>query len=320
MANGIATDTMERGTEASEAAASGLWAPAVTPLDEALMPDHARFVAHVKWLLDNGCHGVTVFGTTGEATSFSVDERIALLESLLRAGVPAERLMVGNGCCALSDTLRLTGAALDRGCGKVLMLPPFYYKDVSDQGLYASYSEVIERVGDTRLRVFLYHFPRLSTVPITHTVIERLRKNYGATIAGLKDSTGDEASTRAYIAAFPDLAIFPGTETLMLPMLQEGGAGCITASANVNATAIRALYDAWQGGDESAGERQAKITAVRQVLQAKPMIPGLKSVIAGQRQDPGWRRVRPPLVALSEADAVEHSAALAAVGFVFGKA
>ena len=319
MASALATDTLERTTETSPVA-SGLWAPALTPLDARLMPDHARFVAHVKGLLENGCHGVAVFGTTGEATSFSVDERIALLESLLHAGIPAERLMVGNGCCALSDSLRLTGAALDRGCGKVLMLPPFYYKDVSDEGLYASYSEVIERVGDPRLRVFLYHFPRLSTVPITHAVIERLLGAYGETIAGLKDSTGDEASTRAYIGAFPDLAIFPGTETSMLPMLQEGGAGCITASANVNAPAIRALYDAWQSGDGGAGERQARITAVRQALQSKPMIPGMKSVIAAQRDDPGWRRVRPPLTALSEAAAAELSAALASAGFAFGGA
>ena len=163
--------------------------------------------------------------------------------------------------------------------------------------------------------IFLYHFPRLSAVPITHAVIERLLKTYGGTVAGLKDSTGDEASTRAYIAAFPDLAIFPGTETLMLPMLQEGGAGCITASANVNAPAIRALYEAWRDGDGSAGDRQAKITAVRQALQSKPMIPGMKSVIATQRQDPGWRRVRPPLVALSDAAAAELKTALAEAGF-----
>lgn len=312
-------DTMERpATRRAEDAAYGLWAPAVTPLDDALLPDAERFIAHAKGLLADGCHGIGIYGTTGEATSFSIGEKEALLEKTLAAGIPPEQLMVGTGCAALSDTLQLTKRALALDCTKVLMLPPFYYKGVSDDGLYASYAEVIERIGDPKLRIYLYHFPRLSMVPITHKVIERLIAAFPGTIAGLKDSSGDGESLQAYLNAFPQLAIFPGTETLMLAGLQNGGAGCITASANVNAPALRRLYDAWRAGDAEVATLQEQITAVRQVLQANPMIPTLKRILADQAGDVGWRRVRPPLTQLPDDVAAALQSKLAAVGFGAG--
>jgi 4-hydroxy-tetrahydrodipicolinate synthase len=191
--------------------ATGIWAPALTPLDQDLKPDGARFAAHATWLLETGCHGLAVFGTTGEATSFSVAERIALLEAALAAGLPPERLLVGAGCCALSDTLALTAHAAAVGCKNVLMLPPFYYKDMSDEGLAESFARVIDAVGDPALGVYLYHFPKLSGVPITHGLLARLSGAYPGVIKGVKDSSGDPDSTAGFIRSFPDLAIFPGT-------------------------------------------------------------------------------------------------------------
>lgn len=305
-------------SEAESAKAGGIWAPSVTPLDEDLGPDHGRLVGHVKWLLETGCHGVTLFGTTGEATSFAVDERSHALEAVLAAGVPAARLMVGTGCCALTDTLRLTRHAVEAGCRRVLVLPPFYYKGMSDEGLAASYAEVIERLGRADLEIFLYHFPKLSGVPITAGLVERLLTAYPKLIRGIKDSSGDPDSTASFIAGFPDLAVFPGTEALLLAGLEQGAAGCITASANVNAAAIRRVYDAWQAGSEEAAALQETITAQRIALQSLPLIPTLKRLIAHERDDPAWLAMRPPLRPSGDADGARQDAALKAAGFAFG--
>ena len=299
--------------------AYGIWAPALTPMTADLAPDPARFTAHLRWLLDKGCHGAAIFGTTGEATSFSVDERIELLDAALAAGIPAGRLMVGTGCCALGDTLRLTRHAVDSGCGSVLMLPPFYYKGVSDDGLFASYAEVIERVGSSNLGIYLYHFPRLSGVPITAGLTERLAGAYPTVIKGVKDSSGDAQSTADFIARFPDLAIFPGTESLLLAGLRQGGVGSITASANVNAPAIRRVYDAWRSGDEAAAALQERISAHRIALQSEPLIPTLKRLVARDRGDPAWGHMRPPLTPMDAAAAARQDEALAGAGFVLGE-
>ena len=276
----------------------GVWCPLLTPLDDELRPDAERFVAHARRVLDQGCHGIAIFGTTGEATSFSVDERIALLDAVLEAGLPVDRLMVGTGCCALSDTLALSAHATSRGVRNLLMLPPFYYKDNSDAGLFASYDTVLERLGVPDLRLILYHFPKLSGVPITTGLIERLLAAHPATLAGVKDSSGDGQHTRQLIQKFPEIAVFPGTEVLLLDALQIGGAGCISASANVNGPAIRAVYDAFQAGRPDAAALQESVTAVRQILQRRPMIPAMKAILAEAHHDDAWRRVRPPLLTL----------------------
>ncbi len=310
---------LEPVVQSESQAAFGIWAPAVTPLDQDLAPDPGRFAAHVHWLLDNGCHGVAVFGTTGEANSFSVDERIALLDASLEAGIPAERLMVGTGCCALTDSVRLTRHAVESGCNRVLMLPPFYYKGVADEGLAASYAEVIERVGSSRLAIYLYHFPKLSGVPITPGLVDLLLASHPTVIKGVKDSSGDADSTADFLRRYPQLAIFPGTEALLLSGLQQGGAGSITASANVNAPAIRRVYDAWQGGNlDEAARLQDRITAHRLALQSNPLIPTLKRLVARAHDDPAWLTLRPPLTPLDEAAAARQDQALAEAGFEYG--
>jgi 4-hydroxy-tetrahydrodipicolinate synthase len=299
---------------------AGVWCPVLTPVDDDLRPDALRFVAHAQWLLDEGCHGLVVFGTTGEATSFSVDERIEFLEAILEAGLPRQRLLVGTGCCALPDTVRLTRHALSLGITSVLALPPFYYKNLSDEALFNSFDQVIQRAGDASFKLYLYHFPSLSGVPITPGLLERLGAAYPGVLAGVKDSSGDWNNTRLLIDRFPDLAIFPGAETLLLPAVRAGGAGCISASCNVNTRQIRTLYDDFKLGVRDLDEQQEQLNAVRKVLQLRPMIPVMKHLIADERHDPAWRRVRPPLLPLPDVEAAALVGELSALGWRMGQA
>jgi len=309
-----ATRLAER-TEARTGVISGVWCPVLTPVDEDLAPDVGRFVAHARWLLDQGCHGLAVFGTTGEANSFSTGERMGLLEAALEAGLPRDRMIVGTGCCALTDSVRLTRHALDLGITGMLMLPPFYYKGVTDEALFASFDHVIQRVGSSDFKLYLYHFPKLSGVPVTPGLIELLLDAYPDTLAGVKDSSGDWENTKLLIERFADLAIFPGAETYLLPGLEIGGAGCITASANVNPAAIRGVFDAYEAHEETARVKQQAATEIRMVLQAHPMIPAMKFLLADARADQAWRRVRPPFLALPDGEGHELLRELEAHGF-----
>ena len=229
----------------------------------------------------------------------SANERISLLDALIASGIDPSRMMPGTGHCAITDSVRLTAHAVKLGCAGVLMLPPFYYKGVSDEGLYRNFSEVVQRVGDSRLRVYLYHIPPVSQVPITLKLIERLLKAYPGTIAGLKDSSGDWNNTKAVLDNFAKSGfdVFAGSESFLLQNMRHGGAGCITAGANVNPAQITSLYDAWKGAGADA--MQEAINQVRNALQSVPMIPALKRVIAHYSGDMGWNRLRPPLTELN---------------------
>ena len=280
----------------------GVLAPVVTPFNQDLSPDPQRLVAHCKWLLSQHC-GLAVFGTNSEANSLSTDERIALLDALLAAGVDAGRMMPGTGCCALPDTVRLTGHAVKAGCAGVLMLPPFYYKNVSEEGLYRSFSEVIERVGDARLRIYLYHIPPIAMIGITPGLVERLLKRYPSAIAGMKDSSGDWNNTRMMLDAFAGSGfdVFTGSESFLLDNMRHGGVGCISATANVNPAAIDRLYREWRGQDAEA--QQLALNRVRGTLGQSVMIPALKAVVAYFTGDPAWATVRPPLTELTATQA-----------------
>jgi 4-hydroxy-tetrahydrodipicolinate synthase len=280
---------------------AGVLSPVLTPFKKDLSPDAGRFVAHCRWLLEQGANGLAVFGTTSEANSLSIKERIELLEALIADGIDPKLLMPGTGCCALTDSVRLTAHAMRNGCGGVLMLPPFYYKGVSDDGIFANIAEVIERVGDERLRIYLYHFPQMAVLGYSLDLIERLIKSYPSVVVGVKDSSGDWNNTEAMLKRFPGFDVFPGSEVFLLPGLRGGGAGCITATANVNAAMVRNLYDRWQ--TPQADALQEEITALRKTIQAYPMIPALKQIIAHYRNDATWTSVRPPLVRLSEVQA-----------------
>jgi 4-hydroxy-tetrahydrodipicolinate synthase len=285
----------------------GVLSPVVTPFRSDLSPDPERFVRQCRWLLSQDV-GLAVFGTNSEANSLSIDEKVDLLDRLVGSGLDPARMMPGTGHCALPDSVRLTAQAVKLGCGGVLMLPPFYYKGVSDDGLFRSFAEIVERVGDARLRVYLYHIPPVSQVPITLGLVERLLKAYPRQIAGMKDSGGDWKNTQAFLDAFArgGFDVFPGAETFLLQGMRHGGVGCISATANVNPSAIARLYASWQ--DDDADGRQQNLDHIRGIFARFPMIPALKAAVAHWSGEPEWATVRPPLVPLTR----EQSAALVA--------
>ncbi|MDW8469370.1 MAG: dihydrodipicolinate synthase family protein [Burkholderiales bacterium] len=293
----------------------GVLAPVITPFRRDLSPDPDRFVRHCRWLMRSGCAGLAVFGTNSEANSLSVEEKLELLEALVKAGIPPSVLMPGTGACALPDAVAMTREAVRLGCAGVLMLPPFYYKGVSDEGLARFFSEVIERVGDERLRLYLYHIPAVSGVPISAELIERLLDRYPGIVAGAKDSSGDWQNTRAWLERFAERSfdVFPGSEAFLLQGLRAGAKGCISATANINPGAIDRVFRTWRSPE--AEKLQAAIAATRAIVQKVPMIPALKAVTAHFANDPEWRRVRPPLVELAAEQERQVITELKAVGF-----
>jgi 4-hydroxy-tetrahydrodipicolinate synthase len=271
----------------------GVLAPVLTPFDSDLNPDAPRFARFCRSLLEEGCTALAPFGTTSEANSLSLDERERLLDALLDADIPPEKLVPGTGCCALPDTARLSRKAARAGCAGVLMLPPFYYKSLTEEGLFRSFAQAIDRAAEPRLRVYLYHIPQVSHAGIPLPVIERLLKAYPGIVVGIKDSSGDFENTRAILRAFPGFEVFVGSEKFLLGNLREGGAGCITATANLNAKAIARAFR------ERSEERQREIDALRAAFERFPLIAGLKEALAARTGDPSWRAVRPPLVELT---------------------
>jgi 4-hydroxy-tetrahydrodipicolinate synthase len=275
---------------------TGVLAPVLTPFDRTLAPDPKRFVAFCRVLRQLDI-GLAPFGTTSEGNSLDGGEKLELLDALAADGTDMARVMPGTGTCSIVETARLSAHATRLGCGGVLMLPPFYYKGVSDDGLFRAFSEVIQRVGSRSLRVYLYHFPRQSQTPIPLALIERLLKEYPGTVAGIKDSSGEFANMQAMLKAFPGFDVFTGTEALMLPVLQAGGAGCISANANVNGAAMVELFRRWRAPE--AAELQEALTAFRVAIQDFPLIAALKALVARASGDQNWRATRPPLLDLS---------------------
>lgn len=277
---------------------SGVLTPVITPFKEDFSPDSSRLLKQCKWMLSHDV-GLAVFGTNSEANSLSVNEKMRLMDDLVEGGITPDRMMPGTGCCALSDSIELTKHAVSLGAGGTLMLPPFYYKDVSDEGLYASYSEIIQQVADTKLQIYLYHIPPVSNIPLNLGLIERLIKNYPNTIAGIKDSSGDWENTKCMLdSGWDDFRIFVGAETFLLDNMRNGGAGCISATANVNPGAITTLFNNWNS--DEANELQQNLDKVRDVFLTFPMIPALKAATGLYSEDQNWFLVRPPLKPLSQ--------------------
>lgn len=294
----------------------GVFCAVVTAVKEDKTPDLDLTAAHCKWLLANGCHGLAVLGTTGEANSFGLKERIQIIEGLVERGVPGDVLMPGTGCCATPDTVALTKAALGAGAKGVLMLPPFYYKNMSDQGLFDAFAEVIDKVADDKLRIYLYHFPQMSGVPITYELIEMLLKAYPETVVGMKDSSGVFDNMAGAAEKFPGFAVFSGADDLMLPLLRRGGAGCITAAANVSSFMNAAVYNGWMAyGDTPEVEAAHEtLSAMRQAVSGYPLPPALKALTARNTGQAGWENLRAPFVPLSDADRQALFDAFDAVG------
>ena len=292
---------------------SGVLSPVVTPFNADLSPDADRLIKQCQWLLSQNV-GLAVFGTNSEANSLSVDEKIDLLVRLKEAGVDTSRMMPGTGCCALTDTVRLTAHATKLGCAGTLMLPPFYYKGVSDEGIFANFAEVIERVASESLRIYLYHIPPIAQVGFSVDLIERLVTRYPKTVVGIKDSSGDWDNTYSMLEReWDDFRIFVGSESFLLANMRNGGAGCISATANVNPAAIDDLYQNWQA--DNADDLQRALDEVRDTVMAYPMIPALKATVAEFGGDDAWRTVRPPLVSLDADKSAALAAALRDIGF-----
>src|SRR5438552_17197684 len=245
-------------------------APVVTPFKADLSPDCERFIRHCQWLLSQDC-GLAVFGTNSEANSMAAKERSTLLDVLVAAGIDPSRMTPGTGCCSVTETVELTAHAVKHGCAGVLMLPPFYYKNVSEEGLYRYFSEVVQRVGDTRLKIYLYHIPPVAIVGITPKLVERLLKAYPNTIAGMKDSSGDWNNTKTFLDAFArgGFDVFVGSESFLLANLRNGGAGTISATANVNPAAIHKLYAQCARSQTSAIGHQTSDATELEGLQAR---------------------------------------------------
>jgi 4-hydroxy-tetrahydrodipicolinate synthase len=324
----------------------GVLAPVVTPFKADLSPDQERFITHCRGLLSQSC-GLAPFGTTSEANSLSTGERISLLDALLAARIDPARLMPGTGCCSITETVELTAHAVKHGCAGVLMLPPFYYKNISEEGLYRYFSDVVQRVGDERLRIYLYHIPPIAIVGITPKLVERLLSAYPTAMAGMKDSSGDWNNTKIFLDAFAEKGfdVFVGSESFLLANMRNGGAGTISATANVNPAAIYALYERAKSQlpnpkdqenskhpksktnpqQSDIGHRtseleqqQAQLDVVRKVFSNRKfpsMIAAVKQAIAIYASDPEWARVRPPLVELATAQAKFLTEQLAAIGF-----
>ncbi len=273
----------------------------VTPFNQDLKVDHDGLATHVHWLLERGAMGVVLMGTTGEANSLSVEERKQALDAVLNTGVDPGHLIVGTGCCAVTDTIDLTNHALHTGVQRVLILPPFYYKNVSEDGLFASYDHLLQSIGSTRIRVYLYHFPKMSAAPITCSLVERLKQAYPENIVGFKDSSGDLENIRNMIRHFPDMQVFAGSEQFLLDTLRVGGAGCISATANVTSPLIANLLAKWESPE--ADLLQEHLSRIRKSIERWPMIAALKILMQDLTERDTWMNLRPPLTSLSPNEA-----------------
>jgi 4-hydroxy-tetrahydrodipicolinate synthase len=299
---------------------AGVFVPVLTPFNAAGEPDANRFISFCRFLLGQGADGLAIFGTTSEANSTSANERMELLDKLIAAGIPASKLMPGTGACSISEATMLIKHAVGHGVGGVLMLPPFYYKGMTDQGVYNFISAVIDRVASPALKMYLYHIPPQTMVPFGVELVGKLIKAYPQTVVGLKDSSGDWSNTAALLDAYAadGFAIFPGSEVFLLDGLRKGGVGCITATGNVNVPGIRKVYENWQ--TPQADALQAEITLARKTIQAYPMVPALKRIVAHFHGDEQWAAVRPPMENLSAAQSKALLADLEKIGFTLGEA
>ena len=275
---------------------SGVIAAIATPIEETGAPDLTRAIKLARFLLDNGCNGLNVLGTTGEATSFSLAERKAVMDVYKSNGLPLERLMVGTGAAAVSDAVALTSHAAQLGFAGALILPPFYYKGVSDDGLAAYIDIIVQATAATPIPLYLYHYPAMSGLPWHVPLLERLLKAHPSCIVGLKDSSGDMNYARAAAAVKPGFAVFPSNEAALLDARRGDFAGCISATANLNPDLCQR---AWASGDAGALEQAVTI---RKLFEGKALVSGVKALLAHIHGDPALARMKPPLTAFSAAD------------------
>lgn len=288
----------------------GVIAPILTPFADDLTIANDLFVANAKRCLDDGCVGLAPFGTTGEALSVGIDERMAALEALVAAGIPAGRLIPGTGLTNLPDTIRLTRHAVALGCKGAMVLPPFYFKGVPDDGLYAHFARLIEGVGDSRLRVYLYHIPQVSGVGLPVSLVRRLHADFPDVVVGIKDSSGVWENTRALLG-IEGLIVYPGAELPLIEAMELGAPGCISATANLNAAGIAEVIRLWYAGEREAAARlHQEVKKFRLIVQDYAPIPAQKRLLALATGDGRWANTRPPLLPMDEGRGHELAARL----------
>lgn len=294
---------------------TGVITPILTPFNENLSVAEELYVSHAHWLLDQGIHYISPFGTTGEALSLSVKERIAAVDTLIDGGIDPARLMPGAGLCNLEDTVALCRHGTEKGCSALMTLPPFFFKNASDDGLYAYFVHLIESVNSDDFKICLYHIPPMAGIGFTPELAGRLAADFPETVIAYKDSSGDFENTRAVIEATPDIAVFPGSETFLRPGIENGGMGCISATCNVNPAGIRHVYDVATGATEDDLERiNDEMIGFRKYLENYGPIPAMKGLLAVKRRDERWRNVRPPLLPASETQTGELTSSLDDLG------
>lgn len=275
----------------------GVWAATATPMDSRLNIDTEKLIQHVKNLLNQGCNGVALFGTTGEANSFSISEKLKALTSIADIKLDSNTLMVGTGCCAVSDTIDFTLAAIDMGYRNFLLLPPFYYKGMSEQGIFNAYSHVLASLPKEGISVIVYDIPQMTGVEISLDLLIRLQRAFPDVVKGVKNSTGNWDAMKATCDAMPGFGVFAGTEQYLLPTLKAGGAGCISATANVTSAKLGEIYANRDAPNAEALQKTA--TETRLTLQKFPPAAALKQILSHFYNDNDWRNLRPPWVNLS---------------------
>lgn len=296
---------------------TGIYAAALTPMNSDLSLNLKLFIKHCNWLLDNGCDGVAPLGTTGEANSLSIDERLSILDSLAEAGISGNKLIVGVGCCAFPDTITLTKRALECGAGGVLMLPPFYYKNPDVEGLFAAYANIVEKISDPALKIYLYNFPQQVGFELSIELVTKLQNAFPNTIVGMKDSSGDWPRMKKILTELPNFRLFPGSEEFLVPALRLGGVGCISATVNISAPYAGKTYKNWKESD--ADKNQTHLTRLRNAFNGMAAIPVMKAYLEQSFGDTGWSNTRPPFLQSTRANLIKATNRLAEANFSITK-
>jgi len=293
---------------------NGVYTASLTPLTASFEPNIPALVRHAQWLLESGSDGVALLGSTGEANSLTLEQRLSIIEQTARE-LPPDRLMLGTGSCALQDSVRLTKASVDAGVYSVLVIPPFYYKPQSDESVLRFYSELISSVDEPRLRIIFYNFPKLSGYNFSVKILQELKQRFGDIAAGIKDSSGEWKNMLGIVQNIPDFMVYTGTETLLLDILKKGGAGCITATANLIAPECQRVYQAWKNNKQKVAEQaQINLTDLRKTLENYPLVSELKSLFASKTNAEEWENMLPPFAPILDKQVEELTEQIKGLG------
>jgi len=293
---------------------NGVYTASLTPLTASFEPNIPALVRHAQWLLESGSDGVALLGSTGEANSLTLEQRLSIIEQTARE-LPPDRLMLGTGSCALQDSVRLTKASVDAGVFSVLVIPPFYYKPQSDESVLRFYSELISSVDEPRLRIIFYNFPKLSGYNFSVKILQELKQRFGDIAAGIKDSSGEWKNMLGIVQNIPDFMVYTGTETLLLDILKKGGAGCITATANLIAPECQRVYQAWKINKQKVAEQaQMNLTDLRKTLENYPLVSELKSLFASKTNAEEWENMLPPFAPILDKQVEELTEQIKGLG------